>query len=73
MPLSCPYCKKPARYTRLPDKSVSMLPEIYAILIVGAKTAEGVIARKLSDDRRDSALVLEAGINRTEEKIGREL
>ncbi|RDU38707.1 GMC family oxidoreductase [Neobacillus piezotolerans] len=36
-------------------------------IIIGAGTAGGVIAKKLTDDRRTSVLVLEAGTNMTEE------
>lgn len=41
--------------------------EIYDYIIIGAGTAGGVIAKELTDDKRISVLVLEAGTNMTEE------
>ena len=43
---------------------------IFDYIIVGAGTAGGIIAKELTDDRRTSALVLEAGTNMMDELSG---
>lgn len=40
---------------------------IFDYIVIGAGTAGGVIAKKLTDDKRTSVLVLEAGTNLTNE------
>lgn len=40
---------------------------IFDYIVIGAGTAGGVIAKKLTDDKKTSVLVLEAGTNMTEE------
>lgn len=44
-----------------------MSNQIYDYIVIGAGTAGGIIAKELTDDKRTSALVLEAGTNMTEE------
>ena len=40
---------------------------VFDYIVIGAGTAGGIIAKKLSDDHRTSVLVLEAGTNMTEQ------
>lgn len=40
---------------------------VFDYIVIGAGTAGGIIAEKLSDDHRTSVLVLEAGTNMTEQ------
>ncbi|WP_328178498.1 hypothetical protein [Peribacillus frigoritolerans] len=46
-------------------KSGSDKFNIFDYIVIGAGTAGGVVAKKLTDDRHTSVLVLEPGINST--------
>ncbi len=41
--------------------------DVFDYIVIGAGTAGGVVAKKLTDDRRTSVLVLEQGINSTDQ------
>ena len=41
--------------------------DVFDYIVIGAGTAGGIVAKKLSDDHRTSVLVLEAGTNMTEQ------
>lgn len=50
------------------ERKIIMLKKIiYDYIVIGAGTAGGVIAKKLTDDKRVSVLVLEVGTNMTDE------